>query len=531
MEKKEKSLVCLGIIVFLPIAFWLITAKFYYGYTAKTFKSRVPVMLAHTFELKPLLFSLVGGLITGIIISILICIFVDERAFRGAKFKKLYRGTKLVSARELASLTRKRGEKQITIADVPVPRDVETTHFAIAGSTGTGKSTIFKEMMYGLLERGDRMVVLDPDGEFLKTFGRPKDKILNPYDERTEGWSFFNEIRNTEYDFERFSNSIVQKSDSSDSEEWNKYGRLLLSETAKKLYLTQANPDTKDLFNYTNIVETEELKEFLEATPAQSLFAEGAERATGSARFVLSTSLPPHLAMPSGSFSLRDWIESDEGNLFITWKEPQRAALKPLISCWVDIIITSTLGLEADLKRRLFIFIDELESLSNLPTLADGLTKGRKKGLCLVNGFQTFTQLQAVYGDKQAETMMANHRTLATLAVGRGGDATASFVSKALGEHEIERKRKGVGVSSRSAFMNEQTEFKTEYVVLKSEIMALNNLEGYLSFPGNLPVAKFKTKVVDYERRVNIAGFVEKKNIGFDPSNLDQQLEGSDNNA
>lgn len=527
MEKKEKIFACLGFIVFTPIVFWILAAKFYYGWSDQTFKNRITVMLAHTFELQPLYLALIFGLVIGIIISIIFYTHVEEKAFRGAKFKKLYRGTKLVSARELANLTRNRKEKQITIADIPIPKNVETTHFAIAGSTGTGKSTIFKEMMFKLLQRGDRMVVLDPDGEFLKAFGKSsKDKILNPYDKRTEKWSFFNEIRNTDYDFERFSNSIVQKSNSSDSEEWNKYGRLLLSETAKKLYLTQANPTTTELFNYTNIVQTEELKQFLEGTPAQSLFAEGAERATGSARFVLSTSLPPHIDMPLGSFSIRDWIERDEGNLFITWKEPQRAALKPLISCWVDIIITSTLGLEADLKRRLFIFIDELESLSNLPTLADGLTKGRKKGLCLVNGFQTYTQLQAVYGDKQAETMLANHRTLVTLAVGRGGDATASFVSKALGEHEIERKKKGAGFSSRSAFMNEQTEFKTEYVVLKSEIMALDNLEGYLSLPGHFPIAKFKTKIVDYERREKIPGFLENKDTNFlmdaDPSNLNQ---------
>ena len=56
--------------------------------------------------------------------------------------------------------------------------------------------------------------------------------------------------------------------------------------------------------------------------------------------------------------------------------------------------------------------------------------------------------------------------------------------------------------------------------------MALDNLEGYLSLPGHFPIAKFKTKIVDYERREKIPGFLENKDTNFlmdaDPSNLNQ---------
>lgn len=510
MSKQQKAILGLLITLFLPFISWFFIAKFYYGFNKTNMKIRIPAMIEHTFELLPLTLSLILGLIFGIIITILIFIFIEENPFKGVKIKKFYRGSQIVTAKRLASLTRKLRQKQLTIANIPVPVDVETTHFALIGATGTGKTTIIKEMMYGVLKRQDRMVVLDPDGEFYKTFGKKNDLILNPYDKRSQKWSFFNEIED-DYDFERNAASIVQKSNSSDSEEWNRYGRLFLTETARKLYATRANPTTQELFYLTNIVDTEEIKEFLEGTPAQSLFAEGAERALGSTRFVLGNSLSSHLQIEHGDFSIRKWLRQDNNqNLFITWREPQRAALKPLISCWVDILFTSVLGMEQNLKKRLFCFIDELESLSNLPTLGDALTKGRKKGLCLVNGFQTYTQLQNVYGDKQAETMLSNHRSLVCFAIGRTGDATANFISKALGQHEIERIKSNMGLSSKNIFTSNQSEYCTENVVLTSEIMALKNLEGFVSFAGDYPIARFKTKITNYQRTESIEPFVKK---------------------
>ncbi|MQU29775.1 type IV secretion system DNA-binding domain-containing protein, partial [Pseudomonas helleri] len=77
---------------------------------------------------------------------------------------------------------------------------------------------------------------------------------------------------------------------------------------------------------------SEALQGFVKGTRAVSLFTEN-ERATGSVRFVLSNKLPAHFDMPPGNFSLRQWCEDPNGgNLFITWDENMREALRPLIS-------------------------------------------------------------------------------------------------------------------------------------------------------------------------------------------------------
>ncbi|APP87396.1 type IV secretion system DNA-binding domain-containing protein (plasmid) [Xanthomonas hortorum pv. vitians] len=513
MDDKQKAQSVFAALLFTPAAAWFITAKAVYGFTPQDVRQRLPYLFKNTFELWPLWSALLVGVVLGIVIAVLI-VRLNRTVFAGAHFDKFYRGTKLTSAKDLARETTDRKLPQITIAAVPVPVDAENTHFSIGGATGTGKSTIFKEMMFGLLQRGDRMVVTDPDGEFLSAFYRPgKDKILNPYDSRTEGWNFFNEMQD-DYDFERYAKSIIQPSDSSESEEWNDYGRMLFREVARKLFNTSRQPTMRDVFGWTNQRPVEELEAFVKGTAAQALFT-GNTRATSSVRFVLSNKLSPHLKMPDGPFSLRDWLaDPNGGNLFITWDENMREALHPMISCWVDTIFTSVLGMPVDHSRRIWTFLDELESLDRLPTLGDALTKGRKKGLSVVTGYQSYTQLVRIYGDELAETLLSNHRTTVAMAVGRMGEKTADRLSKALGEHEVMRRKQGTSRRwGQMGTRSENEEVKTERVVSVAEIMALPNLEGFLAFPGNLPVAKYKTEPVTYTRAEPVPGILRTDRV------------------
>ncbi|QNT78434.1 type IV secretion system DNA-binding domain-containing protein [Entomobacter blattae] len=509
MEKEDKGKLILAMLVLFPLLGWLIGARAIYHMD----KTNALAVIMATPDLKAL--WLTSGLGLFLAIGLSVCVIRMKKPFRGARFDRYFRGTQVVSAKTLATKTGERGKAQVTIADVPVPIEAETTHFSIGGATGTGKSTIFKEMMVGCIRRGDRMVILDPDGEFVKTFYRPEtDHILNPYDSRTEGWSFFNEVRD-DYDFKRLAHSIVQQSSSSDAEEWNGYGRMLFAAVARKVREENlSRRSMRDVYKWTNEAEAEELMEFVQGTDAAGIFT-GADRASASVRFVLSDKLSPHLTMKQGEFSLRDWLANPRGgNLYITWSESMRSSLKPLISCWTDIIFSSVLAEESDLKRRIWVFLDELESLSKLSTLGDALTKGRKKGLCIVTGYQSYTQIEEVYGEKAAETMLANHRTSVVLAGGRMGQKTVEKMAHSIGQHEIMRKKKGK--SARAGFgsgvsASENEDIRTELVVLPSEIMALPNLHGYLAFPGSFPVGKFKLTPITYIRKQPVPGILKKK--------------------
>ena len=508
MTEQERGLIFLCSLLG-PIPFvWFITAKFVYGINSETAHYLIPYLLKNTFYLWPLWVAIIAGAVIGLCGFIGFIIYDKGRVYKGPRFKRVLRGTKLVRASSLAEKTKERGHKQLTVAGVPVPTEYETLHFSIGGATGTGKSTIIKEAIYSSLKRGtDKRIVLDPNGEYVETFYRPGDVILSPYDKRSPGWSMFNEIRD-DFDYDLYAVSIIQESKERSAEEWYRYGRLIYREVSKKLLTLKRNPTMEEVMHWCTIVENDKLKEFVKGTPAEALFIKGAERATGSARFVLGDKLAPHLKMPAGDFSLRDWLEDDKpGTLFITWQEQMKKSLNPLISCWLDIMFSSLLGMGKRDQRTLF-FIDELESLEYLPNLQDLLTKGRKSGASVWAGYQTYSQLIERYGINIAETLLGSMRSGIVMGSSRLGKETLEQMSRALGEIEGEVEHKQGNPFQAGIGNRPRIETRTVRAVTPTEISELKNLTGYVYFPGDLPVGKFKTKYVKYTRKNPVPGII-----------------------
>jgi len=101
-----------------------------------------------------------------------------------ASFGSHIRGSRIIDSRKLRRATLSQKEKQITLAEVPIPSKLETLHFMIGGRTGTGKTVAIKEMLSSIIPRGDRVIITDPNGDFLSHFWKKGDSILNPFDQR-----------------------------------------------------------------------------------------------------------------------------------------------------------------------------------------------------------------------------------------------------------------------------------------------------------------------------------------------------------
>lgn len=505
MHPDDKRQMAAWMVIISPILGWFFAVKLNYSLAKPAIKS-LWFLVKDTPHRPVLWLGLLAGMAVGIFMAWLINLSGDG-AFGGAKFRRRLRGTVMVEATRLKRLTTEKKAEQISVGGLPMPTKVESLHTLIAGSTGAGKTVLIREMFYTALLRGDRTIAFDPNGELYSKFGRDGDVLLNPYDARTKGWSFFNEIRN-EYDFKRYTLSIIPKSKDAGAEEWRGYARLLFQETARKLQHI-GNPSIQELFRWTTIAEPKDLKKFLEGTAAESMFV-GADKALASARFVLSEFLPEHLTMPPGAFSLRKWLENPNGgNLYITWREDQAPALKPLISAWADVLCTSILSLPESRDRRIWMFMDELASLYKLPTLMDALTKGRKHGLRIVAGLQTVAQLNLIYGDDEAQALRASFRTLAVLGGAHTDPETCEEMSKSLGEHEVERDN--FSKSRNSKGTNRTTSLHTvrERVVMPTEISGLPDLNAYVAFAGNHPIARVAMEILQFKTRLD--PFVERK--------------------
>lgn len=504
MEPEDQKKIGLILILLFPILFWLEAVR-----RTEVLHSPKWRSLYALLKLTPQKPLLIIAAISGLIFACALIFIINKlsvRDFSGAPYKKFYRGTRIISKSALEKKTLEKKVEQIKVAGVPMPRKIENLHLLIGGSTGSGKSVLIRELVLSALLRGDRLIIADPNGDMLSKFGMEKDIILNPYDQRSQGWSIFNEIRH-DYDFKRFALSLVPRGETPEGEEWASYGRLLLSETAQKLYL-MSKCSIKELFHWTTIIPPDDLKVFLEGTAAESLFV-GATRALASARFVLSSKLSSHLSMPTGEFSLRNWLENpDGGNLFITWREDMAVALRPLISSWVDVLCTSILSLPEDEKRRLWMVIDELASLENLASLEDAATKGRKAGLRLVAGLQSTAQLDKIYGFEEAQTLRSCFRSLVVLGGAKTDPKTCEDMSLSLGEHEVERETVNKTSQKGSAGTSRQQNHIRERVVMPSEIASLPDLKGYVAFAGAYDVASIQLTPLDFVNR--LPAFIHK---------------------
>lgn len=408
-----------------------------------------------------------------------------------AKWGSHIRGSQIVNSRKLKWRTGSRKEKQISLASVPIPGKVETLHFLIGGRTGTGKTIAIKEMLRRIIPRGDRVIITDPNGDFLSHFFKKGDLILNPFDRRGRGWSIFNEL-NSIYDHERYAKSVIPPSRSPQDAEWHGYAQLLFAETTKRLFREQSY-STQDLSDWLTLKPVDELATFLSGTAAAGLFDPGAVKALASTRFIIANYIAPHQYLKPGDFSLKAWLKDEgQGNLFITWREDMADALRPLISTWLDILCTSILSLPLNERRRVWIIIDELASLERLNSLEAALTKGRKHGLRIVTGLQSTAQLDHLYGREKAITLRSCFSNLLILG-GTSSDAqTAEDFSRGLGEQDLERVQTSTTMTRQGRQRTEVKQRVRERIVLPSEITNLPSLMGYLSLAGDYPVAQVK---------------------------------------
>jgi type IV secretion system coupling TraD/TrwB family protein len=72
----------------------------------------------------------------------------------------------------------------------------ECQHIMCNGDTGTGKSTLLRQLMHYAADRGDAAIVLDSKVEFIPEFydERRGDFILSPKDDRCPWWSIGDEV-------------------------------------------------------------------------------------------------------------------------------------------------------------------------------------------------------------------------------------------------------------------------------------------------------------------------------------------------
>jgi type IV secretory pathway TraG/TraD family ATPase VirD4 len=260
---------------------------------------------------------------------------------------------------------------------------------------------------------------------------------------------------------------------------------------------------TEALIRYCTAVPALELGALLAGTPAVALFEPDAAKALASTRFIIASHLTPHAFLRSGGFSLRQWTSQGEGSLFLTWRPDMQAALAPLMAAWIGIIANETLSLAPDPDRRLWLVLDELAALGQIPALGDALSLGRKYGLCVLAGLQSTAQLDQLYGREAAITLRACFRSLVVLGISRTDPDTAEMLSRALGDREVIRADESRGLGDQGHSRSATARRVIERLLLPSEIAGLPDLSGHLAIAGTSSIHQIGLTPIERNRVVD----------------------------
>lgn len=352
----------------------------------------------------------------------------------------------------------------------------ESSHFLLMGDTGTGKSSLIRQMLEQVASRDEAAIVYDPALEFTPQFYRPErgDRILNPLDTRMPYWCPGDEVHH-KAEAMAFAKALFPE---------DRRDNRFFIESPRKIFarLLSFRPTAQEIARW--LQNPDEIDRLLAGTELASMV----DRLAASQRAGVLASLSmvadsfqliPDRADTSAEWSAHGWAQGRRGWLFLTSTPQTIDRLRPLMTVWLDLLLMRLLSGGPPV----WVVLDELPTLNKLPKLPEALALARKPNVRLVLGFQGRAQLEARYGP-ESEAMLSQPATKVFLRTSE--PRAAEWISKALGEIEFERLRETVNYDKGLPTMYHRKghgyslERQTRPLVLPSEISGLRNLTAYL---------------------------------------------------
>jgi hypothetical protein len=457
--------------------------------------------------LRPALWSGLGVFVAGLLVAVP----KDVARMRARRHGRRLKGPELVTVsqfnrRHLADgvgFAQQMGRLGRT-SWVRIPRTAESSHFLIIGDSGTGKSSLIRQMLLQIESRGETAIVYDPALEYTSQFYSPErgDVILNPLDARSLYWSPGDEWRH-EAETLTLATSLFPD---------RYHENAFFTEAPRRIFahLLTFRPSPGELAKW--LCHEDEIDRRLAGTAYAALIDRNgpAQRAgvLASLNMVADTlELLPVERNTSRRWSAAAWSIDRTGWLFLTSTPETRPRLVPLTSLWLDTLVLRLMnqgppspsgfgGTSQPRRSRTWFVLDELASLQRLPQLHTAITENRKSDNPVVLGFQGRSQLEARYG-RDAEAMLSQPATKIFLRTSE--PHAAKWIADTIGDIEIERLRESRS-SGRGSRQSYGLERQVEPLVMASEISGLPSLHGVLKL-GNL-VVRMAVPFVDLPNKV-----------------------------
>lgn len=232
-----------------------------------------------------------------------------------------------------------------TLAGLPYPYRTEQAHTMLIGTTGSGKTTMLRDLIRQMRERGDHAVIFDLTGSYVEAFYDPKrDTILNPLDTRCPAWSIFDDCE-TESEFTAAAAALIPSDGGASDPFWVMAARTLFIEMCLKL-IERKQASTRALAETLMMADLSHVHTYLQNTIADPLTAPEAARMAESIRAVFNTNAKALRSLPEDGkrFSIKHWITQEKtpgALLFITSNYTDLEMNRSLLMLWSNLAIHS----------------------------------------------------------------------------------------------------------------------------------------------------------------------------------------------
>jgi len=413
---------------------------------------------------------------------------------RQRRVKRLIQGCKVLTGKEFTRFTKKAADREgLKIDRFYLPKEAETKHIMILGTTGSGKTNCLNHLLPEIRDRKQKAIILDTTGDFVSRYYNPlTDIMLNPFDSRSQSWSLWEDCA-FPFHYDALAAALIPNKLKDDF--WTIAARTLFSVAAQKL---SSKKDLEGLLDVLLKKPQKQLQSFFQGTSAAALVDTRSEQMVGSIRAVLNAHIKSLFLLDNQEpfFSIRKWVQEDslqEGWLFLNCTPEQRDTLRPLLSSWVGISSTALMGCDPNRERKVWFILDELASLNQLESLPTALSEFRKYGGCVVAGLQDIHQIEARYGREEGKAMLGLFNSKIVFRL--NDYDTAKRVSDSFGEQETSEMIEGISFGAHQmrdgVSLSDQRKYRP--VISPTELMKLENLEAYIKLAemGTLGKIKF----------------------------------------
>ena len=390
----------------------------------------------------------------------------------------------------------------------------ELGNIFLFGQQGAGKSTIIKLMLEQLLKRDDSLFIYDEKREYTEQFFTGAEVLISPGDKRGAYWDISKDVTD-EASAKAVANVLIQGS--TQDKFWTDAAQVVLTGVLIGLMKKGGNWSWLDLKNLV----------FSDAETLHGLFdihykvganlVEPDSKTTLSILTTLAIQLSwlPSLASQwencSTGFSLKNWQSAKSSKRLIVAGNPMSYEMSAAICCALLSLLANKIIASPDSDTKRFWFVlDELGNMPKTESLKKLLTLGRSKGVRTIAGTQAVSQLRAIYGKDDAETILSLFSNVIVLRTGPIGDS-GKVASETMGSKRVELRVKSFDSSGKESINFQYSDMP---VVNTEEIIHLPRsscaVSGYLLINGYESVYRLDWPI---QKRLKIAeSFVPTEN-------------------